>query len=137
GNPAATAEQLRKQGANCKPQLFQLITNEQNARILHVAWRKAPPAGTLSGLRTALDDGGDKPPNKVASASTLNPKANPLVACEAPRLPDKPAWCVPLCSFGEFLMEVSVAFECDPPGSKQINTVNFGPKKIMFNEKKP
>jgi hypothetical protein len=137
-NTTATADQLRKQTANCQLQTYQLVSNEQSARILHVAWRKSPPAGTLSVLRAAIDDGGDQPPGKVASVSTLNPKTNPLPSgCSAPKLPDKPAWCVPFCSFGEFLMEVSVAYECDPPGSKQINTLKFGPKKITLSEKKP
>src|SRR5207247_558810 len=98
----------RKQTAKCALQTFQIVTNEQSARILHVAWRKAPPAGTLSVLRAAIDDGGDQPPGKVASVSTLNPKTNQLPpGCSVPKLPDKPAWCVPFCSFGEFLMEVS------------------------------
>jgi hypothetical protein len=110
----------------------------ENARILHVSWRKSPPAGTLSVLRVAIDDGGDKPPGKVESFSALNPKANPLPkGCPGATLPDKPAWRVPFCSFGEFLMEVSVAYECGDPGSKQINTINFGPKKITLKEIAP
>jgi len=139
-NPTATSDsQIPTITSVCQRQTYQLITNQQNARILHVAWKKAPPPGTLSVPRAAIDDGGDQPAGKRPSVSTLNPQGTPLPSdCIFPKsLTAKPAWCVPFCSFGEFQMEVSVAYECDPTGSKQINTVQFGPKKITLKEKKP
>ena len=137
-NPTATSDAQIPTITNiCQRQTFQLVTNQQNARIIHVAWKKAPPPGTLSVPRAAIDDGRDEPTGKRPSVSTMNPLINKLPQdCVFPKtLTDKPAWCVPFCSFGEYQMEVSVAYECGP--EKKINTVQFGPKKITLKEKTP
>jgi hypothetical protein len=142
-NPAATSDaQIPTITNGCPRQTYQVVLNQQNARILHVSWKKTPPqpaGSTLSVIRVAIDDGGDMPPGKARSVSALNPQTNPLpMDCSYPKtLTNKPAWCVPFCSFGEFQMEVSIAFECGSGASKQVNTVLFGPKRIMVKQKKP
>jgi len=135
--------------AYCGSQLFTLETTADttpNTKINHVQWRKLPPKGTRSVIRTANDNVGDTPSAMAAggavlpkrpSFASLNPTKNPLdkqSGCEATG--DKPVWCVAFCSFGDFWMEAWVTWECDPNCLKQTDVAHAGPIKISVKELK-
>jgi hypothetical protein len=137
----------RQQTASCTHYLFQISTTAQttsNTKILHVQWKKDPPPKTLSVTRTAQDNEGDAPAGKAPSYAALDPSqpadsAKNAFASEA--LPKckttstQPSWCVPFCSFGDFIMDASVIWQCDPGNCKRNNVFKVPTLRIPVREK--
>jgi thiol-disulfide isomerase/thioredoxin len=157
-NPTAADPRDRTQTVGCGSQLFTIDTvspTTPNTKIIHVAWVKEPPTGTWSVTRTANDDTGDAPfatgvggkvGEKKPSWAALNPSVkNPIPAVKTsgpdqigcPVSGDKPVWCVPFCSFGEFTMEAFVTWECDPDCLRQTHIARTPPFKINVKEPSP
>jgi outer membrane protein OmpA-like peptidoglycan-associated protein len=116
----------RKQTADCDPSLFQIVPTSAvtpNTKILHVKWKKDPPADTLSVTRNASDNTGDAPPGKAPSFASLDPTTDQAWGGNVNGVPFRkkgcgtttaaPAWCVPFCSFGTFTMVATVSWQCD------------------------
>jgi outer membrane protein OmpA-like peptidoglycan-associated protein len=117
----------RKQAGDCNPSLFQVVPNPSNLgvtknnKIVHVKWKKDPPANTLSVTRNALDNDGDAPVGKAPSFASLDPTTDPKWKGRLSGLKYEkfcgatvaaPSWCVPFCSFGTFTMVATVSWQC-------------------------